>query len=310
MRVYIQDSAGGMSNPPTLDGVDIESARVLWVDVERSDAHGLESARDFFGIDQLAIARPATSLPSSNVQAYEHHLFIRWSYLLPEKGDSVESAEVQFYLGHNFLVTIHEAPAAGLHRLFDELSRGHPSPPGNPARILFEILDDQVDGYFDLVDGLTDFIETNLLTDKGNKSYVTSFKSLKQENMTVRRTVAANRDVLSKLMRRGDVQPFMPADVLRDMNYVYDHLVTIYSEAENNSQLITDSLDIHLNVTMKRLTAIATIFMPLTFLVGLYGMNFRHMPELTWKYGYLLAWLVLLVIAVGMAIIAKRKDWF
>ena len=126
----------------------------------------------------------------------------------------------------------------------------------------------------------------------------------------MRRAVATNRDVLSKLMRRGDVEAFIPADVSRDLNYVYDHLVTVYSEAESNSELITDSLDIHLNVTMKRLTTIATIFMPLTFLVGLYGMNFRHMPELTWRYGYLMAWIALVVIAVVMIVVARKKDWF
>ena len=65
-----------------------------------------------------------------------------------------------------------------------------------------------------------------------------------------------------------------------------------------------------LNVTMKRLTTIATIFTPLTFLVGLYGMNFRHMPELGWRYGYLMAWIVLLVITIAMIIIARVKDWF
>lgn len=310
MRVYVRDSGGNESTPQTLDGLDPQSAKVLWVDVERSEQQDVESAREYFGIDPMAIDRPPAALPSSNVQAYDDYLFIRWTYLLPEKAESIESAQMQLYLGKNFLLTVHEAAAEGLHGIFEEIGPGGQPASANPAEILFRILDDQVDGYFELVDGLTNVIEAELLTEKSQKSYVPTFKSLKQENMTVRRTVASNRDVLSKLMRRGDVEAFIPAEVLRDLNYVYDHLVTIYSEAENNSELITDSLDIHLNVTMKRLTTIATIFMPLTFLVGLYGMNFRHMPELTWKYGYLLAWIVLLVIAVGMIIIAKKKDWF
>jgi len=79
---------------------------------------------------------------------------------------------------------------------------------------------------------------------------------------------------------------------------------------QNNSDLITASLDIQLNVTMKRLTTIATIFLPLTFLVGLYGMNFKSMPELTWRFGYLFIWIAMLVVAMAMAIIAKKKGWF
>lgn len=310
MKVYLQDAGGSESFPATLEGIDLEVSKVLWVDIERSAVDELESAREFFGIERLALERPSAGLPSSNVQASDDYLLVRWSYPLRETGDRVESAEIQFYLWRSFLMTVHEAAAADLHGLFDELKREGSPAPGNPARVMFQILDNQVDGYFNLVEGLTNVIETNLLTEKGGASYVPTFKALKQENMTVRRTVAANRDVLSKLMRRGDVETFIPGDVLRDLNYVYDHLVTIYSEAENNSELITDSLDIHLNITMKRLTTIATIFMPLTFLVGLYGMNFRHMPELTWKYGYLMAWFVLLGIAIGMIIIAKRKDWF
>ena len=310
MRVYIQDSAGRESGHAALDGIDINDPTVLWVDVERSDSGALESAREFFSIDRVALEQADAALPSSNVQAYPAYLFIRWSYLVQVAENAVEGAAIQIFLGKNFIVTVHDSPAENLHDLYDKFVSGHASAPGNPARVLFEILDGQVEAYFDLVDHLTGFIETDLLTEKGGSTYVPSFKTLKQENMTIRRTVASNRDVLSKLMRRGDVEPFIQGDVLRDLNYVYDHLVTIYSEAENNSELITDSLDIHLNVTMKRLTAIATIFMPLTFLVGLYGMNFRHMPELTWKYGYLLAWLVLLVIGITMVIIAKRKDWF
>lgn len=310
MRVYMQDSAGRESGHATLDGIDIKDPTVLWVDVERSDTGELESVREFFSIDRVALQQTDAALPSSNVQAYPAYLFIRWSYLVQVAENAVEGAAIQVFLGKNFIVTVHDSPAENLHDLYDKFVNARASAPGNPARVLFEILDGQVEAYFDLVDRLTGFIETDLLTEKGGSTYVPSFKALKQENMTIRRTVASNRDVLSKLMRRGDVGPFIQGDVLRDLNYVYDHLVTIYSEAENNSELITDSLDIHLNITMKRLTAIATIFMPLTFLVGLYGMNFRHMPELTWKYGYLLAWLVLLVIGVTMVIIAKRKDWF
>lgn len=133
-------------------------------------------------------------------------------------------------------------------------------------------------------------------------------KRLKRQNVEVRNLVTSHRDVLLRLTRRG--MRFISADLARDLMDVVEQFWRIDTEVQNNSDLITASLDIQLNVTMKRLTTIATIFMPLTFLVGLYGMNFRHMPELTWRFGYLFAWITIIVIAIAMVIIAKKKGWF
>jgi magnesium transporter len=132
--------------------------------------------------------------------------------------------------------------------------------------------------------------------------------------MSVRRLAASHRDVVMKLSRRDT--PFIPDDLVVYLLDVYDHLTRISSDVDNNSDLISSALDIHLNevsnrmnVTMKRLTAVATIFMPLTFIVGLYGMNFR-VPEYRWFYGYLYVWILMIVVSVVMIIIAKKSDWF
>ncbi len=94
-------------------------------------------------------------------------------------------------------------------------------------------------------------------------------------------------------------------------------MAKVAAEVEYNAEQISSALDIHmsavsnrLNKTMKRLTAVATFFMPATFLVGLYGMNFDSMPEFTWRYGYLFFWGVLVVITVVMIWIGRREDWF
>jgi len=97
---------------------------------------------------------------------------------------------------------------------------------------------------------------------------------------------------------------------------VYERLARLTMEVESNSDLVSSSLDIHLNavsnrlnITMKRLTAIATFFMPATFIAGVYGMNFAHIPEYKWYYGYLYFWVLLVVITFVMVLIAKRQDW-
>jgi magnesium transporter len=207
--------------------------------------------------------------------------------------------------------------APELDRVLENLEKEPSLYKEHPAPVIYSILDTAVDEYFPLVEDMTEKIDTymeNLLVDQGVGDLKTIL-AIKHRNMAARRMIAAHRDVVMQLARR-DI-PFIPEDLSVYIIDVYDHLVRIGAEVENNSDLISSSLDIHLNavsnrlnVTMKRLTTIATIFMPLTFLVGLYGMNFRHMPELTWRYGYLLAWIALIIITIVMIIIAKVKDWF
>jgi magnesium transporter len=163
----------------------------------------------------------------------------------------------------------------------------------------------EIDSYLDnVMDG------GRKTVDRGKKERydVDEIKRLKRRNVEIRKLVAAHRNVLLRLTRRG--ARFVSEDLARDLMDVVEQFWRIDDEVQNNSDLITAALDIQLNVTMKRLTTIATIFMPLTFLVGLYGMNFRNMPELTWRFGYLFAWTTIIVVAGAMIIIARKKGWF
>jgi magnesium transporter len=138
--------------------------------------------------------------------------------------------------------------------------------------------------------------------------------SLKHRNMSMRRAVYALRDVVMRLAGRD--LPLIPDELSVYLMDVYERLIRLSLEVESNSDLVSSSLDIHLNavsnrlnITMKRLTAIATFFMPATFLAGVYGMNFVHLPEIHWLYGYLYFWVLILVISVAMAVVAKKQNW-
>jgi magnesium transporter len=173
------------------------------------------------------------------------------------------------------------------------------------ATILYAILDNAVDEYFPYIEKITDDIDDyqdKLLSGDDTGDFETIL-ALKHKNMQARRMVAAHRDVILKLQRRD--MPFIPEELSVYILDVYDLLVRAATEVDSNADLITASMDIdlnmisnRLNVVMKKLTIVATIFLPLTFIVGVYGMNFKNMPELGWRYGYLLAWAVLFVIAV------------
>jgi len=318
MRVYLQDKAGEVKKPASLQEVKLPDCMLLWVDVQEPSAEELALIGRFFEIHPVALEECQKEATLPKVQEFANHLFIIWHFLRDNPStEKLETTALCMFLGENYLLTIHREAAPELDRILENLEKEPSLYKGHPAPVLYSILDTAVDAYFPMVEDLTEKIDTymeSLLMDQGIGDLKTIL-TIKHRNMAARRMVAAHRDVVMKLARR-DI-PFIPEDLSVYILDVYDHLVRIGTEVDNNSDLISSSLDIHLNavsnrlnVTMKRLATIALVFMPLTFLVGLYGMNFRHMPELNWQYGYLVVWIVLLIIAVVMIVIAKVKDWF
>jgi len=183
--------------------------------------------------------------------------------------------------------------------------------------LLHAILDMSVDDYFPLVERLEDDIDVlldELIQDKDDYGMETLLR-LKHKNSAIRKTVMMHENVLEKLLRPET--PFIPGPSRHYFRDILDHLVRLSSEVETNSEYLITSLDVllgksgnRMNVTMKRLAAVATIFLPLMFLVGFWGMNFKSMPEFAWEYGHILA-LVTMSIATGvMVFIARKNRWF
>ncbi len=139
--------------------------------------------------------------------------------------------------------------------------------------------------------------------------------TLKHSVTALRRIVSPQREVINRLSRDEYQQIDHQAKIyFRD---IYDHLVRIQDMSESIRDLVSSALDIYLSSTslklnnvMKALTIVSTIFLPLTFLAGIYGMNFHYMPELSWKYGYPLVWILCILISAGMLYYFKKRGWF
>jgi len=318
LRVYIKSKDGKVEERSSIDGLTCGEWSTLWIDLEGKEDVELSSACDLLNLHPLSVENCRSHSEVPKAQAFPNHLFIAWSFLKQEKDSSaLAPSNVCMFLGDTWLITDHAKHIDELDEVMNGIKEDKEFYKAGPAAIVYSILDTAVDEYFPLVEELTEKIDgyvDDIVEDK-NIGDVKQILSYKQTNMALRRVVMSHRDVVLKLTRRDTA--FIPSEVQLYMLDVYDHLARQAVDIESNTDLISSSLDIHLNavnnrlsVTMKRLTAIATIFMPLTFLVGLYGMNFKHMPELSWKYGYLAAWGVLLLIAIGMIIILKKKHWF
>jgi magnesium transporter len=315
VRIYQEKSDGTVALPGSLQGLSLDDSKVLWIDLRGPSDDEVTEVGAFIGAHPVAInyCRSDKSLPK--IQEFPNHLFITWNFVHEGKDpDELKVSTLCSFLGSNFLVTIHDEPLAGVNDVWAKTKGDVEMYQHEPALILYAILDNAVDDYFPIVEEIMNSVDQyqDMLMSGQTEGSLQTIIAQKHRNMAMRRIATEHHDVILKLGRRD--MPFIPKDISVYMMDIYDLLVRVSAEVDTNADLITASMDIHLNIVsnrlneiMKKLTIVATIFLPLTFLTGLFGMNFKYMPELAWRYGYLMAWIAFFVIAVITYLVAK---WF
>jgi magnesium transporter len=221
-------------------------------------------------------------------------------------------------VGPNFLITFQEKEGD----IFDPIREKIKQDKGKirkqgPDYLAYSLMDLVVDHYFVVLERIGDKIaelEDDVI---GNPapSILTKINKLKRATLTMRRSVWPVREVISTMQRtESDLIKEATKPYLKD---VYDHTIQIVDTVETFRDMLSGMVEIYMstlsnrmNEVMKVLTMIATVFIPLTFLVGVYGMNFDRLPELHWRYGYAVVWIVMLVISYGMVYYFRKKHWF
>ncbi len=294
---------------------------VTWVDIDGvHDAQALEKIGRCFGLHPLVMEDILNTDQRPKLEDYGDYLYIVLRMLTngSESGE-IASEQVSLILGENFVLSIQEGAKGDV---FEPLRNRIRSSKGLIRKqgadyLAYSLIDAVVDNYFILLEKTGERIESleeNLMSDPGPGT-LQSLHHLKREMIYLRKSVWPLREVVSA-MQRGDSVLIKPGTgiYLRD---VYDHTIQVIDTVETFRDMLSSMLDIYLssisnrtNAVMKVLTVIATIFMPLTWIAGIYGMNFRNMPELGWRYGYPAAWLLMLLVALGMVIYFKLKKWW
>ena len=182
--------------------------------------------------------------------------------------------------------------------------------------LFYALLDSIVDNYFAVLENLgekIEFLDKKLVTNPTSET-LQAIHNLKSNMLFLRKSVWPLREVISGL-ERGE-SPLINESTGIYLRDVYDHTIQVIDTTETYRDMISGMIDIYLssisnrvNEVMKVLTIIATIFIPLTFIVGLYGMNFKYMPELEWRWGYPAVLLIMLAIGIIMGIFFRRKKW-
>lgn len=296
-----------------------DSSKVMWLDLvglHRVDV--IEKIGRLYNIHPLVLEDIVNVNQRPKVEYFDEYIFLVVKTLTyNEASQSIESEQVAMILGKNFVLTFRETENGIFEPVRKRLRNNKGIIRKNGADyLLYALIDVIVDNYFVVLETLGGEIEN--LEDKvifePSPETVQKIHRLKRNLIEVRKTIWPLREALNGLYK-GDSNLISKktSPYFRD---VYDHTVQIIETVETLRDMISGLLDVYLssisnrtNEVMKVLTIIATIFIPLTFIAGIYGMNFKYMPELEWKYGYPAVLLVMLFIAVIEVIYFKKKKW-
>lgn len=292
---------------------------VRWLDMEGIHRPELLKALgECYGIHPLTLEDILNTDQRPKLEDFDDYLFVVLKMLSLQPDGSLAAEQVSFVLGPSFLISFQEGFKGDL---FDPIrqrlreNRGKLRK-GGADFLLYSLMDAIVDYYFVILEDLAERIEVleeEVIAGPGRKTVV-KIQHLKRETIFLRKSVWPLREVLGRLERRES--PLVRGETVIYLRDVYDHSIQIIETVETFRDLLSEVLDIYLsaignrtNEVMKVLTIIATIFMPLTFIAGVYGMNFRYMPELEWHWGYPAVLLLMLLVSLGMGIFFRRKRW-
>jgi magnesium transporter len=310
-EVGLEELPCHLSNPRSLTWCDIASTE------GGQDGPYGRWLREVFGFDELTIEDCFTTNHLPKVDIYDDHLFVAFFSLhLSEKRQRVESVEVDMYVGENYVVCVHPRPLRELDRVRRRLLARDEFVCASPASVAHAVFDAVVDEYLPIMNRLSamvDGIEDELLAaGDASDAVLDSLFHLKHELSALRRLAVPLRDIIGILMR--PTVRLIPEESRMYYDDVRDHLLRVIDTIDTTRDYLSGSLDIYttqqtqrINKSMQRLTAIATIFLPLTFITGIYGMNFSYLPDINWRYGFYAILALCASLAVGMLLYLWRK---
>ncbi|MFA7199175.1 MAG: magnesium/cobalt transporter CorA [Methanoculleus sp.] len=289
---------------------------VTWIDVDGvHDTGVIQEIGEAVGIHPLTLEDIANTLQRPKIEDYGNYLYVAVRMLSPD--GEFQSEQVSLVLGKDYVVSFQKQPGDLFERVRERLRAGTGRLRSKGADYLFySLLDAIVDGYFAVIEEFGERIEAveDAVVAEPDRKTLQAIYVLKRSLLALRRSVWPLRDVVAQLERGESLLIHEPTRAyFRD---VYDHTIEVAETVETYQEVMTGTLDVYLssqsnrmNEIMKVLTVIATIFIPLTFIAGAYGMNFVHMPGIEHPLGYPAALVSMAVVAVLMLLYFRKKEW-
>ncbi len=300
-----------------------DAGDVTWLHVQGSPTpEQLQRLGTIYGLHPLALEDVFNQERRPKFESYDAQYFVVLNHMRRDEGNALCADQVSFFLGKNYVISIDEGPKDSFEPVRQRVRNKQTLRSRGADYLLYALMDVIVDGGFPLLEDLGELMEKleNEVLDNPSREARNKIHYLKRELVQLRRSWWPQREVISSLIRDGE--QFLSENTRLYMRDCYDHSVIMMDFVETYREMMSSLLDTYLssisqrmNDIMKALTMIATIFLPLSFIAGLYGMNFRpeasrwNMPELSWHFGYFYALGIMALIVIVMLIYFKRKRW-
>jgi magnesium transporter len=293
------------------------SNRVTWVDVQGfGDEETIRAIGAAFDLHPVALESAVNVPQRAKTELYENHQLVIARTPQVEDG-IVRTPQACFIIGKDYVLTFQER----YYGFFDPVRQRIQNGVGairlrGPGYLAYALIDAMIDRYYPVAQRLSDNLESleDLVVEQPHPEVLTRIRTLRRQLAVLRRVGWPQREALSAMLREGT--PFFTDQDKVYLRDTYDHIAQIVELIDSSREMASDLADAYLsnvghrtNEIMKVLTLMASIFIPLTFVAGIYGMNFEHMPELASQYGYFIVWCVMLALAIGMVVFFKRRGW-
>jgi magnesium transporter len=296
-----------------------DSDSTTWVIVEGlRDVGIIEKIGLQFGIHPLVLEDILNTHQRPKLEEYDNYLYIVLKSLRPETETfSVNYEQISLVVMENFVFTFKEKTDDLLQPIMQRIrnSKGRIKSQGADY-LTYAILDTVVDQNFVLIDALDEMVTTleDELYSHPTQETLKKIQRIKREVISIRKHVSPVRELMAGLLRSES--GLIHADTHIYLRDVSDHTIRVIESVESHRDILSSLVEIYIstvsnrmNEVMKVLTVFASIFIPLTFLTGIYGMNFEFMPELSWRWAYPVLWVVFISISVGLLVYFKRRKW-
>lgn len=310
------------SNPPEASaGIlpDTDTSRCHWIDlIGLGDIQTIQQLGKNFNLHPLTLEDIINTDQLPKCESSEEQLFLTLKFpLYHQESDALELRHISLILTGPNLLSMQEGKQDLLLPIKERIRQDRGKiRKGNTEYLLYALIDYIIDQYFFIMDTLRDDIERteDMLIDYPETNHIQKIHRIKKRIVYLRKYLTSLTKAVSQL--QGSEVQFADAKIKVYFRDIYDHTLHINEALVTSKDLQTTLLEMNMsnvnnsmNRVMKTLTVVATIFIPLTFMVGIYGMNFQYMPELNWKYGYPAVMALMLVIAAIMILWIKRKKW-
>ncbi|MBU2951723.1 magnesium/cobalt transporter CorA [Tamlana agarivorans] len=297
------------------------SDSVTWVNLNGlNHVNAITNLGNHFNLHPLVIEDIVSIPQRPKLDDYGDYIFVvlKMLYHTDDDEENIVSEQVSFVLGKNYVLSFQESEGD----VFDAVRARIKAGKGRARSLgsdylLYILIDAIVDHYFTIIEVLGEKVENfedAIFTGNVNDDTSRHIRDLKHEILRMRRVIFPLREMLIKIDKNEN--PLIEKKTITFFRDIYDHLIQVSESIDINREMAASLMDMYMtsisnkmNEVMKVLTIMASIFIPLTFIAGVYGMNFQHMPELNSKYGYFVVWGVMIFLFLGMLFYFKRKKW-